>query len=123
MNGTTFRRTKAMTERLFMPLRRLFLDQARLRPARLRWLGLRCDWNGRGCGWVAEDVGAQLLEIEAPRLRNAVSLPLADGRPLDIAHPRDCERATECVDDFGIGHARIIGVPISVVNRLAYSRN
>lgn len=60
----------------------------------------------------AEQVRAVQLQKLTARFRDAVAAPLADGRLLDVEQPGDLTGSAEGVDDVGVGHGPIIGLPI-----------
>lgn len=78
--------------------------------------------NARSCGTLllAEDVGTKQFQELAPRLGDALLLPLTDAGRLDLAQRGDSKRPAECFDDFFVAvlaHGAMVGLPNSKVNR------
>lgn len=81
-------------------------------------------------GLGPEQVGPKQFEVLPPGVRDAVPLPLAHRRRLDLAKPCDSARVAEGDDDLCVwmliwlAHGRIIGAPInvSIGSPMPYSR-
>lgn len=61
-----------------------------------------------------KQVGAHQTERLEPRLRDALALPFADGRLLDVEKTGHCGRSTQFIDELFAVHGPSIGSPIAL---------